>query len=492
MARVKSDPYVSEALPSSTRRGCRPGGAEPCSGLSEAKTGKPGPQGCALKTNSTEKEMRHEKHEAKGMRKVINASVPEAFEELFKPHRYKVYYGGRGGAKSQSFAIALLLIGIQKPIRVLCAREIQKSIRDSVKRMLDDQIEALGLREFYTSTDMEIRGANGTLFIFYGLHMNADSLKSFQGITHCWIEEAETVSERSLDLLIPTIRTPNSEIWISFNPDRINSPVWQRFVVAQPIGAYIRKVTYRDNPWFPATLEQERLSMQASDPEKYDWVWEGNPRMMAEGSYYGRLLQKAEEAGRVSVLPPDPGLLVHTAWDLGVSDSTAIWFFQYLPTGRGGEWRFIDYYEAAGEGLAHYAHVIESKGYNYGQHIGPHDLAVRELGTGVSRIESAKKLGLNFRVCRQLSIMDGIEAVRQVLGSAWFDRERCAKGLNCLYGYQREYDDVRACFKNQPLHDWSSHGADAMRYAAVGYRTPSASHSFAPGRAKDDYDYGRW
>ncbi|HIU17699.1 MAG TPA: PBSX family phage terminase large subunit [Candidatus Avidesulfovibrio excrementigallinarum] len=407
---------------------------------------------------------------------MIEAQLPDAFRELFRPHRYKVFYGGRGGAKSQSFAIALLMLGRQRKIRVLCAREIQKSIDESVKQLLEDEIDRLGLRGFYTSTKMEIRGANGTTFIFSGLRINVESLKSFKGVTHCWIEEAETVSERSLDIIGPTIREEGSEIWISFNPDRIHAPVWQRFVVnTPPTGSYVRKVGWQDNPWFPAVLNQERLDCLRADPAKYDWIWEGNPRLVAEGSYYGKLLQAADSEGRIGRVPVEPNLLVHTAWDLGVSDSTAIWFFQYLPAGRFGEWRFVDYYEASGEGLAHYAAVLAQKGYRYGQHIGPHDLAVRELGSGKSRIETARGLGLNFTIARNLPVVDGIEAARQVLAAAWFDKQACGKGLACLWGYQREYDDARSCFKTSPLHDWTSHGADAFRYAATGFATPAAA-----------------
>ena len=131
--------------------------------------------------------------------------------------------------------------------------------------------------------------------------------------------------------------------------------------------------------------------------------------------------------------------------------------------GHFGEWRFIDYYESSGEGLAHYAEVLAKKGYRYGQHIGPHDIAVREWGTGKSRIETARGMGLNFTVAQNLPVMDGIEAVRQVLAAAWFDKEKCGPGLSCLWGYQREYDD---------RHDWTSHGADAFRYAAVGWKKP--------------------
>lgn len=409
----------------------------------------------------------------------LTAEIPEAFEGLLEPHRYKVFYGGRGGAKSQTFAIVLLLMGMQKPIRVLCAREVQKSIKDSVKRLLDDEISRLGLGGFYTSLEAEIRGANGTLFVFYGLH-NMSSLKSMKGLTYCWVEEAESISDRSLDILRPTIREPGSELWFSFNPEHVHSPIWQQFIVGRPEDALVKKVTWRDNPWFPDVLDEERRHCLQADPDKYDWIWEGNPRVIAEGSYYGKLLQQAEQDGRIGKVPCEPQLLVNTAWDLGMSDSTAIWFFQHLPVGHMGEWRFIDYYEASGEGLAHYAEVLARKGYRYGVHLAPHDIAVRELGTGRSRLETARNLGINFAAVKNLPIMDGIEAARQVLGAAWFDRDKCAKGLNCLYGYRREYDDARAAYRDYPLHDWTSHGADAFRYAAVGYQRPQSGFKPLP------------
>ena len=398
------------------------------------------------------------------------AVIPSAFAELFRPHRYKVFYGGRGGGKSRAFATALLIEGTRRPIRCLCAREVQNSIRDSVKRLLDDEIERLGLRPFYESTDFEIRGANGSLFIFSGLRMSPERIKSFEALTHCWIEEAETVSEASLDLLVPTMRTEGSEIWISFNPRSAQSAVWQRFIVnAPPPGAYVRKVTWRDNPFFPDVLRAEMEHCRETDPAKFDHVWEGNPSAAAKGAYYAKALGEARDAGRLADVKPDPGLLVNTAWDLGISDSTAIWFFQYLPVGSLGEWRFVDFYEASGESLAHYAGILAQKGYRYGQHIAPHDIAVRELGTGRSRLEAAAALGVNFTVCPQMPVADGIEAARQVIGSAWFDAKKCGQGLESLWAYQREYDEQHACWKERPLHDWTSHAADAFRYAAVGY-----------------------
>jgi len=419
---------------------------------------------------------------------MAGAQIPVAFKGLFEPHRFKVYYGGRGGGKSRSFATALLIQGRQRPIRCLCAREIQNSIRDSVKRLLDDEIARLGFEDFYASTDAEIRGANGSLFLFAGLRTNPERIKSYEGLTHCWIEEAETISQKSLDLLIPTMRTEGSEIWMSFNPDRVNSPVWEMFVIGTPPpDSLVQKVGYRDNPWFPEVLRKEMEHCKATDPDKYDHIWEGNPVMVASGSYYGKLLQAAEAADRITRVPVEPSLLVNTAWDLGVADSTAIWFFQFLPVGHAGEWRFVDYYEASGESLAHYAQILTAKGYRYGVHIAPHDIAVRELGSGKSRLETAAQLGINFRVCPQQPVSDGIEAVRQVLPVAWFDREKCKTGLQCLWGYQREWDDVMGCFKDKPRHDWTSHGADAMRYAAVGYYR-SVDLSDAPKRSKTAYD----
>ena len=216
----------------------------------------------------------------------VDVGVPPKLLFLFEPSRYKVAYGGRGAAKSWAFARALLVRGACERIRVLCAREIQRSIADSVHKLLRDQIDSLGLAAFYRVTDTAIRGANGTEFIFCGLYRNVTQIKSMEGIDVCWVEEAETVSDESWNLLIPTIRQPGSEIWISFNPGEPDDATYTRFVANPPPGAVVVKVGWADNPWLTAELRAEKDHLYATDPDQADWVWGGNFRPPLTGRCY--------------------------------------------------------------------------------------------------------------------------------------------------------------------------------------------------------------
>ncbi|WP_119461831.1 terminase large subunit domain-containing protein [Rhodospirillaceae bacterium SYSU D60014] len=200
--------------------------------------------------------------------------------------------------------------------------------------------------------------------------------------------------------------------------------------------------------------------------DEYAQEFECSFDVAVTGSYYGKLIAAAEGEGRIGKVPWEPALPVHTAWDLGVGDSTAIWFCQQA----GREVRLIDYYEASGVGLDHYAKVLSAKPYAYGEHLLPHDVRVTELGTGKSRLETLAGLGLRARVVANLPVDDGIQAVRNLLPRCWVDAERCARGLEALRQYRREYDDKLKAFKARPLHDWTSHAADALRYLAVGLR----------------------
>lgn len=212
---------------------------------------------------------------------VLDVPTPEAFAYLYDPPlggtRYRVAYGGRGSAKSWQFARALLIHGLNAPLRVGCFREYQASIRDSVHRVLADQIELLGLSGFYTVKESEITGANGTLFLFKGLRRDIAQIKSTEGIDIAWVEEAEAVSDASWRTLIPTIRKDGSEIWVTFNPALADDPTYVRFVVRPPDRAIVRKVSYQDNPWFPNVLREEAEALAKADPEAYAHVWGGEP-----------------------------------------------------------------------------------------------------------------------------------------------------------------------------------------------------------------------
>jgi phage terminase large subunit len=215
-----------------------------------------------------------------------------------------------------------------------------------------------------------------------------------------------------------------------------------------------------------AYMNQARSMMT---PDEYAQEFECSFEAAVKGAIYANELETARSAGRVGVVPVEPTLSVHTAWDLGVGDSTAIWFAQAL---RGGEVRIVDYYEASGEGLPHYAQMLQRKGYSYGKHWAPHDIRVTELGSGRSRIEAARSLGINFEVAPNITIEDGIHAVRMFLPRCYVDAVRCKAGLEALQHYRRDYNQRLNEFKATPVHDWASHGADAFRYLALSLQNP--------------------
>lgn len=214
--------------------------------------------------------------------------LPEVFEPLFSPYRYKVFYGGRGGAKSWAFARALVLLSTTRDVRVLCAREFQVSIKDSVHRLLTDQIESLGFLNQFEITKTEIRSRAGSEFIFKGLRHNASEIKSLEGVDICWVEEAHSVSKDSWDLLTPTIRKENSEIWVSFNPGSPDDETYKRFVLNPPDNSVVIKVGFQDNPWFPETLRAEMEFCRRADPEAWDHIWNGNPKVLSDAQVFLR------------------------------------------------------------------------------------------------------------------------------------------------------------------------------------------------------------
>jgi phage terminase large subunit len=223
------------------------------------------------------------------------------------------------------------------------------------------------------------------------------------------------------------------------------------------------------NVFTPEQLEEERQQYIAEDGDdlRYRQEYLCSFDGAIQGSYYGKILQQLDDQGRIKEFPIED-LKVHTFWDLGIGDSTAIWFVQYV----GNEIRLIDYYETSGEGLAHYVKVLQDKPYIYGDHFAPHDIRVRELGSGASRLETAQKLGINFRIVDNLPIDDGIQVVRIILKRCYFHSTNCERGIDILRNYHKEFDEKNKVYKNRPHHDWSSHGADAFRMLAVSSQKP--------------------
>jgi len=390
--------------------------------------------------------------------------IPRPFKFLREPKRYKVLYGGRGGAKSHNIARTLLVMGMERPLRIVCAREIQKSIKDSVHALLADIIRGHKLTNFYEIQESIIKGKNGTEFKFRGLKHNTTDMKSLEGADICWIEEAENVSHNSYEILIPTIRKEGSEIWISFNVKNVSDPTYQRFIASQDPDIIAKKVSWRDNPFFPDVLKKERLKLKESDPEAYEHIWEGAPDTRRSGAAYAKQLNKAREEGRITIVPYDPIAEVFTAWDLGFGDATSIWWLQFV----GRELRWLDYYENCGEQLDHYAKVIKGKPYNYIRqgHYLPHDGAHGNIrGDSVSRQLTA--LGVpNVVLERETDINPGIELLRQTIAFSVFDEHKTRDGIHALEQYGYEWDEARGSFKPKPRHDWTCHAADAARYAA--------------------------
>lgn len=398
----------------------------------------------------------------------MQVSLPDKLEPLFKPCRYKVMYGGRGGGKSHSVAKALLILGMSGKERILCAREFQASIADSVHKLLADQISLLGLESFYEIQKTAIYGKNGTEFLFAGLRHNVTSIKSMEGCTKVWVEEAQTVSKSSWDVLIPTIRKEGSEIWLTFNPDLEDDETYKRFVRNPPSNAWVQKINWSDNPWFPEVLRQEMEDLKGKDFDSYLHVWEGNCKQVLDGAVYAAEIRQATAENRITKVPYDQTKPVSTFWDLGWADNTSIWFVQQV----GFEIRVIDYLQDSQKPIQHYQAEIQKRGYVYDQHWLPHDAQAKQLGSGRSIEEILRASGMNIRITPKLSVADGINAARTLFPQVWIDQEKCADGLQCLRHYRYDVDPDTRQFSKIPLHDWASHGADAWRYMAVGLREP--------------------
>lgn len=392
---------------------------------------------------------------------------------MFDPHRYKAFYGGRGSAKSHSFATALVIMAAQKPIRVVCAREIQNSLRDSVKQLIEDKVEALGLQSRFDCQDKVTKGLNGSQFVYIGMWRNPDAAKSMEGADIFWGEEASAFSARSLKVIRPTMRKPGSELWWSWNPEFEHDPVdmFFRGEKGAPPGSLVKEVSWRDNPWFDATpLKDEREFDYERDPATAEHVWGGGYVTAVDGAYFAAQLAQARTSGRIGTVAADPLLSLRAFWDLGVSDSTAIWIAQFV----GREIRVLNYCEGQGQPLAYYADWLRSNGYGEALCVLPHDGAKRDGFTAKRFEDHLRDAGFRVETVQNQgkgAAMQRVEAARRLFPSIWFNEETCRHGLKTLAAYHERVDEKRNIGLG-PEHDWASHGADAFGLMAVAYEAP--------------------
>jgi len=388
--------------------------------------------------------------------------IPQKLLPLFQPKRYKILHGGRGSGKSWSIARALVALGASKPIRVLCARETQKSIQESVHRLLKDQISLLGLDSLYEVQENRIIGSNGTEFTFAGIRQQGvANMKSYEGTDICWAEEAQVVTRKSWDVLIPTIRKPGSEIWISFNPELDTDETFTRFVAHPPSDSWVCEVNWSDNPWFPEELDKERRDWLERDPQGYLTVWEGRCRPAVDGAIYANEIEALQREGRIRAVPYDATLKVHTVWDLGWNDSMSIIFVQKVAS----EVRVIDFIEDSHRTIDSYVMEIESRKWRWGTDFIPHDGANKNFQTGKSTQNLLETLGRSVTVLPRGNPEEGIRMARMAFPRAYFDADKTMELVNHLKRYRRAINQVTQ-EAGAPLHDEHSHAADAWRYLA--------------------------
>jgi phage terminase large subunit len=404
----------------------------------------------------------------------MNAQFPGKLKFLFDPARYKVAYGGRGSGKSWGFARALLILGAKKKTRILCTREVQKSIKDSVHKLLSDQIKALGLERHYQILETQIRGKNGTEIFFSGLsNQTADSIKSFESVNICWVEEAQTVSKKSWDVLRPTIRADESEIWVTFNPDLETDPTYEAFVTNQPADCVTVEMNWHDNPWFTRVLEAERIECLEKQPKDYPTIWEGKCRPAVQGAIYYDEIVTAVSESRIRSVPINPTIPVHRVWDLGYNDLMSIILTQRIAS----EIAIVGYITGQRRILSDYiAEMKNSPRYSgcmFGTDYLPHDGFATRHQTGRTDADVLRGLGCTVEETPHQTVEQGIRQARLMFPRVYIDAEATQSDnedmpglVECLKRYRRHIN-AQTLTAGAPVHDVHSNGADAFRYLAL-------------------------
>lgn len=336
---------------------------------------------------------------------------------------------------------------------------IWQSVTNDGQRVLDFVPDELVKSK--NSQDMSVRFINGSLLQLVG----SDNYDSLMGTNPggCVFSEYALQDPRAYQFLRPILLANDG--WAVFlSTPRGKNHLWELYqIAANHPEWYVQKLTVNDTLHVSLhEIEKDRAEGVMSD-DMIQQEWYTSFDMGVEGSYYAKYLDRMRLNGQIGVVPYEPQFRVSTSWDLGFRDSTSIIFFQIV----GQTIRIIDFYQKNKEGMEHYIDIVNSKKYNYNRHIAPHDIRVHEFSSGMSRWEKARQLGVNFTVAPDLTIPDGIEAVRSTLPKMWINEATCGPLIKSLEGYRQEYDSKRNVYKPQPLHDINSHAADAMRYLCI-------------------------
>jgi phage terminase large subunit len=428
---------------------------------------------------------------------VLDRDIAEVYEPLLEDARYKGAYGGRGSAKSHFFGEQLVEDSLAEPgMLSVCIREVQKSLKDSSKRLIEAKLKKFGLGEAqgFKVFESQIETPGDGVIIFQGMaDHTSESIKSLEGFKRAWIDEAQALSNRSLTLLRPTIRVPGSQIWASWNPRRKTDAIDEFLRQLKPAGATVVQANWRDNPWFPKVLEDERQTDLKLYPDRYEHIWEGAYAKALEGAYFARHLAEAKAQSRIGHVVADPLLPILAFWDIGGSsdraDAMAIWICQFVDR----EIRVLDYIEGQGQVLAYYVNALRSKGYGQAVCYLPHDGVNENNITGKRYEDHVRDAGFDVpppvKNQGKGAAMMRVEAARRLFPRIWFNAETTEAGRDALGYYHEKKDEVRNIGLG-PDHDWSSHSADAFGLMCIVYEEPERAR--ASDREEQYHGEGGW
>lgn len=409
----------------------------------------------------------------------VQINIPDKLVPIFEGEAdVRGARGGRGSAKTRTFAKMTAIrthmwdMAGREGI-ILCGRQFMNSLADSsleeIKAAIHDEP---WLEEHFDIGDSYIRTKSGRIsYSFIGLARNINSIKSKSRILLAWIDEAEPVTEEAWVKLIPTLREEDSELWITWNPERKKSPTNQRFHHDNDDDPRVKiaEMNWRDNPWFPDILNRLRLKDERERPEQYGHIWEGEFITVAEGAYYAFQLNAAKSKGRMGSLDPDPLMTIWAIWDIGgtgaKADATAIWIVQFI----GQAVWLLDYYEAKGQPLAAHVNWLREGGYGKAHCVLPHDGAAHEKVFDTTYEGALRAAGFHVMVIPNQgagAAMQRVQAARRLFPQMHFDKEYCAGGIEAIAWYHEKRDEERGIGLG-PDHDWASHGADAFGLIAI-------------------------